>query len=74
MEQLKDFAKRLLSRKFILACLGTYFSYAFAAQDGVITIAEQAIIASNFLAFIGVEGGRDIIAASGSINAIGKKK
>lgn len=74
MDQLKDFAKRLLSRKFLLAIVGAVLAFVMAGEDGVITGQEQALIIAPLLSFIGAEGLADALRASGSINAIGKKK
>jgi hypothetical protein len=78
MDSIKDFGKRVLSRKFVFAILTSFVAYQIAIADGIITNEELGFIVSGPLSFIGFEGVRDIVAAGninalGSINAIGTK-
>jgi hypothetical protein len=60
-ERIKQFFLSLLSRKFLLAIGAAITAYGVAIQDNVITQPELWTILAPLFAFMGVEGGADIV-------------
>jgi hypothetical protein len=58
-DKIKNFLLSLLSRKFLLALIGSAMAYNVAIQDNLITQPEVWSMLTPMLAFIGVEGAAD---------------
>lgn len=57
---MKDFLKRLTSRKFILAVVAGLVAFGNGYFDWGLDIKEVLAVVGSFLFYIGVEGVRDI--------------
>lgn len=66
-DRMKEFLLSLLSRKFLLAIAAAVTAYGVASQDNVVTTAEVWTILTPIFAFIGVEGGADIVTRATNI-------
>jgi hypothetical protein len=60
MESLKRFGNSLLSRKFVLAVAGGTVAFGNAYWDWGLTVEEVMSVIVPLLAYIGVEGWRDV--------------
>lgn len=60
-QRIQEFLLSLLSRKFLLAVGAAITAYGTAIQDNVVTQPELYLILAPIFAFIGVEGGADIV-------------
>jgi len=60
MKQLKNFLNSLLSRKLILAVVAAFVAFGNALFDWGLTTEEIWSILTPLLAWIGIEGVRDI--------------
>lgn len=60
-ERIKTFLLSLMSRKFLLAIGASIAAYGVGIQDNIITQPELWTILAPLLAFMGVEGGADIV-------------
>ena len=58
---MKDFLSRLSSRKFILALVAAFVAFGNSAWDWGMTPEQVTAIVLPLLAYIGVEGVKDVI-------------
>jgi uncharacterized membrane protein len=73
-ERIKSFLLSLLSRKFLLAVGASLAAYGVATQDNTITQSELVTILAPIFAFIGVEGGADIVTRYTNITPVNDPK
>lgn len=57
---IQQFLLSLLSRKFLLAIIGTYIAFNAGYADGVLTSAELMVALTPILGFLGIEGFGDV--------------